>query len=96
MALLTNSGPKTRTGLVARHGLERWFSVIVISAEEGLSKPDPRIYRLTCERLGRRPDECLFVDDRWPNVEGAEAVGLPAIHFTSAEVTIPVVLKQLS
>ena len=75
LALLTNSGPNTRTGLVARHGLERWFSVIVISAEEGLSKPDPQIYRRTCERLGRRPAECLFVDDRPSNIAGAEAAG---------------------
>lgn len=95
MALLTNSGPRTRATLVARHGLERWFSVIVISAEEGLSKPDPLIYRRTCERLGRPPAECLFVDDRPSNVAGAEAAGLGAIRFTSSSETIPVVLERL-
>lgn len=95
LALLTNSGPKTRSGLVARHGLERWFPVIVISAEEGISKPDPRIYRRACERLGRAPGECLFVDDRQANVEGAEAVGLSAIRFKSSAATIPVVLERL-
>ncbi len=95
MALLTNSGPKTRSALVARHGLERWFPVIVISAEEGISKPDPEIYRRTCARLERRPDECLFVDDRPANVAGAEAVGLGAIRFTSSAETIPRVLERL-
>lgn len=95
LALLTNSGPNTRATLVARHRLDRWFSVIVISAEEGLSKPDPRIYRRTCERLGRAPAECLFVDDRQSNVAGAEAVGLGAIRFASSRETIPIVLERL-
>lgn len=95
LALLTNSGPKTRTGLVVRHGLERWFPVIVISAEEGMSKPDPRVYLRTCERLGRSPGDCLFVDDRLSNVEGAEAAGLSAIGFESSEATIPLVLERL-
>ncbi|RAK62982.1 HAD family hydrolase [Phenylobacterium kunshanense] len=95
LALLTNSGPKTRETLVARHGLERWFSVIVISAEEGMSKPDPLIYRRTCERLGCAPGDCLFVDDRPSNVAGAEAAGLGALHFASSAETIPVVLQRL-
>lgn len=95
LALLTNSGPNTRTGLVARHDLERWFSVIVISAEEGFSKPDPRIYHRVCERLGRPPAECLFVDDRPANVAGAEAAGLSAIRFTTSAETIPAVLARL-
>lgn len=95
LALLTNSGPNTRTGLIARHGLARWFSVIVISAEEGISKPDPRIFRRTCERLGHPPAECLFVDDRASNVAGAEAAGLAAVRFASSAETIPVVLERL-
>jgi HAD superfamily hydrolase (TIGR01509 family) len=95
MALLTNSGPSTRATLVARHRLERWFPVILISAEEGMSKPDPLIYRRTCERLGRRPDECLFVDDRAANVAGAEAAGLGAIRFAMSGETIPIVLDRL-
>lgn len=95
LALLTNSGPNTRATLVPRHGLERWFPVIVISAEEGLSKPHPDIYRRTCERLGKSPAECLFVDDRPSNVAGAEAVGLAAIRFASSDETIPLVRERL-
>jgi FMN phosphatase YigB (HAD superfamily) len=95
MALLTNSGPNTRATLVARHRVERWFPVIVISAEEGVSKPNALIYQRTCERLGRPPAECLFVDDRQSNVAGAEAAGLGAIRFASSRETIPIVLERL-
>src|SRR4029077_3850784 len=36
---------------------------VVLSCAVGLSKPDPRIYELACERLRVDPDECLFVGD---------------------------------
>jgi len=96
LAIITNSGPTTRATLIARHRLDRWFPVIVISAEEGLSKPDPRIYLSASVRLGRAPAECLFVDDRPANVEGAQAVGMGGVVFTSSAQTIPLVLAQLS
>jgi HAD superfamily hydrolase (TIGR01509 family) len=96
LALLTNSGPATRSTLLARHRLDRWFSVAVISAEEQVSKPDARIYQRTCERLGLAPARCLFVDDRQANVDGAHRAGLAAIRFTSSRATIPKVLTMLA
>ena len=44
-----------------------------------MEKPNPRIYRLACERLGVEPAECLFVDDQPAFVEGARAAGLDAV-----------------
>jgi HAD superfamily hydrolase (TIGR01509 family) len=66
---------------------------ILISAEVGLAKPDPRIYRLAAERLGVRPDEAVFVDDFAANVEGARAVGMRAIHFRP-ELDLRAALRQ--
>jgi len=96
LALLTNSGPTTRSTLLPRHRLERWFSLAVISAEEQISKPDIRIYQRTCERLALAPAECLFVDDRQSNTEGARLAGLAAIRFSSSLETVPNVLKMLA
>ncbi len=95
LALLTNAGPDTRHTLIPRHGLDRWFRLVVISAEEEISKPDPAIYLRTCERLGLPPSDCLFVDDRQTNVEGARAAGLRAIRFVSGAQTIPQVRSCL-
>ncbi|HLW17363.1 MAG TPA: HAD family phosphatase [Actinomycetota bacterium] len=67
------------------------FDLIVDSSHEGMRKPEPEIYLLTCERLGVAPDRAAFVDDIPMNVEGAEAVGLNAIRFTTTEE----VLEQL-
>jgi putative hydrolase of the HAD superfamily len=68
------------------------FDSTVFSAEVGLSKPDPRIYELSCEQLGVRPGDCLFVGDG-ANYElpGAEAVGMTALQLRAPgeELTEP-------
>ena len=46
-------------------------------------KPEPEIYRTLCARFDLRPDECIFLDDCPENVEGAKAVGMEAICFTT-------------
>ena len=62
------------------------FGGIVVSGEERLMKPDPAIYALALKRFGLEPGEGLFIDDSLPNVEGAQANGFAAHHFTDAEV----------
>ena len=53
----------------------------VFSAEVGLVKPDPAIFRLAVEKFGVAPAETLFVDDNPQNLEGAAAVGLSTYLF---------------
>lgn len=61
---------------------------VVYSHEIGVSKPDPRAYRLTCERLEVRPADCLFVDDVTANVAAARAFGMEAVLFENNTRTI--------
>lgn len=59
------------------------FDVVVDSSAVGVRKPDPRIYRLTLERLGGvEPSRALMLDDAPGNVAGAERAGLDAILVT--------------
>jgi len=55
------------------------FDVVVESAREGLRKPDPRIYELTCERLGVPPSEAVSLDDLGVNLKSARALGMATI-----------------
>lgn len=80
-AFLSNSGPEVMARVRARWPLEARFDAVVISCEVGLSKPDPRIYRLCLDRLGLPAPETLFVDDRADNIEGAARVGLRTFRF---------------
>jgi 2-haloacid dehalogenase len=57
------------------------FDHAVISGHVGAAKPDPRIFEILFERIGKRPEELVFVDDQIKNIEAARALGMPAIHF---------------
>jgi FMN phosphatase YigB (HAD superfamily) len=50
-----------------------------------MAKPDPAIYKLALDRLGTRPEETLFIDDKQPNIDAARALGIVPILFTSVE-----------
>lgn len=80
--ILSNSWVGAREKEQARHGFGEACDVIVYSHEEGLTKPDPRIYRLACERLDVAPDEVVFLDDLRANVEAARALGMRGLLFT--------------
>lgn len=58
------------------------FDAAVFSAEVGMSKPDPRIYELCCERLDVLPTDCLYVGDGANDeLPGAERVGMTALQL---------------
>jgi epoxide hydrolase-like predicted phosphatase len=80
-ALLSNSFVGARREEEARYQFSTLTEQIIYSHEVGVEKPDPRIYAITCERLGARPDAIVFLDDVARNVEAASAYGFHAIQF---------------
>ena len=76
-------------GRYDRSQFPEMFDGVVISAEVGMHKPQPEIFRLGAERVGLPPEECVFVDDLRENCEGAEAVGMTAVLHRGADTTIP-------
>lgn len=60
------------------------FDAIVYSAEEGIKKPNPEIYRRTVDRLGVTAADSIYVDDSPHKVEGAEKFGMHALLFTDS------------
>ena len=57
------------------------FDVLVFSCEEGMMKPERRIYDLTLKRLGSQAGESVFIDDRPDYIQGAKEVGINSILF---------------
>jgi putative hydrolase of the HAD superfamily len=88
MALLTNNVKEWEPLWRSMLPVDEIFEEIVDSAFVGCRKPEARIYELTLERIGMRAEECLFVDDLQTNCEGAEALGMSAVHFRSNEQAI--------
>jgi len=58
---------------------------VVLSYQEKVIKPNAQIYKILCERYDIKPEEAVFLDDSLPNVIGAHAIGMHAIHFRSYE-----------
>jgi HAD superfamily hydrolase (TIGR01509 family) len=86
VGLLSNATVSLR-GLLSELGLLELFDFTVISAEAGLRKPDPAIFRLTAIVAELDVAECLLIDDKARNTLAAEAVGMQAIQFRSAAQT---------
>jgi putative hydrolase of the HAD superfamily len=93
-ALISNAFDDLRDVLTHQFAIADAFDVIVISSEEGVMKPEPRLYQITLERLGCRPEEAVFIDDFARNVEGARAVGMHAIHYLPG-TDLTAALKEL-
>jgi putative hydrolase of the HAD superfamily len=64
-----------------RFVLMRLFEVVVDASHTGILKPDPRAYQQCLSALNLAAADCVFVDDQPRNIQGAHAVGLPAVQF---------------
>lgn len=60
-----------------------FFDGVVVSADIHITKPDIRIYNYLLKKYSLRAEECLFIDDRADNVEGAIRAGMKAHQFKS-------------
>lgn len=74
VAVVSNIGWDLRP-VFARDGLDAYVDAFVLSFELGVAKPDPRIFRSACDRLGLPPAEVLMVGDHRPDDGGALALG---------------------
>jgi epoxide hydrolase-like predicted phosphatase len=88
VAALSNSWGTGDYDPYAGWDLDGLFDAVVISDRVGLRKPDPRIFRLTAEKLGLPPGDCLFVDDTEHNLPGARDLGMGTVFFTGAPVEV--------
>lgn len=79
--ILSNSFVGAREREQAAYGFEDLVDEIIYSHECGMSKPDPGIYALACERLGVEPAQMVFLDDSEPCVEGARRAGIHAVLY---------------
>lgn len=81
---LTNWSAETFALTRPRFEFLTWFESILVSGEEKLVKPDPRIFGLLLERIGRPAQACVYIDDSQKNVAAAGALGFDAIRYVGA------------
>ncbi|NWG06153.1 MAG: HAD family phosphatase [Chloroflexi bacterium] len=61
------------------------FDDMVISGKVGHVKPQPEIFHILLEKIGRPAQECLFIDDSPANIQQAQNIGFATIRFESSE-----------
>jgi len=86
--LISNAWLELREMLEGHWHIDDAFDDLVISAEVGLVKPDPAIYKLALERLNVEADRAVFVDDFTKNIAAAKDIGIHAVHFTNPNQAI--------
>lgn len=84
-AIISNSFVGAREREQAKYHFDRMCDFILYSHEEGIAKPDRRIFERACQRLGVQPEEVVFVDDAEANIAAARALGMQAILFLDAQ-----------
>ena len=73
----------------------KYFDGTVVSSYINLVKPQPEIYKHILDKYNLRAEECVFIDDSTPNVEGAVYCGLHGIVFHDDYQEVTEKLKEL-
>jgi putative hydrolase of the HAD superfamily len=92
LALLSNA-PSSFGRVAERQPWAEHFTHLVFSGDLRMIKPDAEIYTALLDTLGAGPADCVFVDDRQVNIDGAKAVGMAAHLWTSADELAPTLIR---
>jgi len=87
IGLLSNVGSGWLDGLLPETSGGNLFDATVLSHDVGMIKPDPKIFELIAEKLDVTPHECIMIDDRPSNIDGAEHADMRGIVFESIDQT---------
>ena len=81
IGLLSNASGTYLRPILKEYGINDLFDTDIISAEVGIIKPDPEIFKLTLSRLETVPKEAVFIDDNAYNTEAASTLGVHSILY---------------
>jgi putative hydrolase of the HAD superfamily len=81
--------------ILAKSGLEKFFSVKIISSAVRFAKPDPRIFQLALDKAGRTAQECIMVGDRLDtDICPAKSLGMTTIRYMNSLFSLQTPSKE--
>ncbi|MGB6305776.1 MAG: HAD family phosphatase [Acidobacteriaceae bacterium] len=86
--MLSNESRELMEYRIPTFGLSGLFDAFLVSAYIALRKPEPAFFQCALDISQRQPDECVFIDDREENLEGARQVGIQGIRMKSPQQVI--------
>jgi len=82
LGIISNAFPDIQYHKIEGLGIRHLFQLILLSEEIGIRKPDKAIFQEAANRLGKQPDDCLFVGDSYDtDIIGAKRSGMKACWF---------------
>lgn len=79
--LLSNDVSEWSAYITEYHGLDKYFKHKIVSGDVKCRKPDREIFELALERIGKKPEECLFIDNTGKNLLVAQELGIVPVMF---------------
>ncbi len=86
--MLSNESRELMKYRIPTFGLSGLFDAYLVSAYIALRKPEAAFFQCALDISQRQSDECVFIDDREENLEGARQLGIQGIRMTSPEQVI--------
>lgn len=101
VAIATSAPPENVMFVLKKLKIIDYFNVVVDESQVKRGKPDPEIYLKTAEKIGRKADECLVIEDSLSGVRAAKAAGMKVIaitttHFGEELMEADFVIKNLN
>ncbi|NTW62361.1 HAD family phosphatase [Candidatus Saccharibacteria bacterium] len=95
VGLLSNVGPDRIGDVLPMTDLRELFDEVTLSFQVGMVKPEVAIFDLMAQRMGVATNECIMIDDRESNLEGAQNAGMQTIRFISSDQVAGELLSML-
>ncbi|MFH1591626.1 MAG: HAD family phosphatase [archaeon] len=81
LALASSSSRQFVESTVERLGIRGFLIAVLNGQDVTRTKPDPQIYLLAAERLGKKPAECVAIEDTDVGVASAKAAGMTVVGY---------------
>mgnify|MGYP001553691266 CR=1 FL=1 len=62
------------------------FDAIVDGNDVSTAKPDPEVFLIAAEKLGKQPEECIVVEDAQAGIQAANSAGMTSIGIGDAKI----------
>jgi putative hydrolase of the HAD superfamily len=80
-AILSNANRGVINRVIGTYLNNGIFDEVIVSADVGMAKPDPQIYKLVTDSLHVDADECIYIDDRKSFVNIASGLGMQSVLY---------------
>lgn len=93
VVVVSGNAPERVKYLKSKYSLDKLFDDYFFSFEYGVTKPNPKLFKIALDKLNIEPEECLIIDDSKKTIDKAKKLGCKMVLFKNAEQTTKDLIK---